>query len=58
MGGNEDQALITDGVRSAQWLGGFVEVSYVPNFNWLVYGRWERDRTTQAGTDTVARERR
>ena len=53
MFGNEDQALITDGVRAAQWLGGFVEVSYVPNFNWVVYGRWERITTTQAGTDTI-----
>ena len=53
MFGNEDQALITDGVRSAQWVGGFVEVSYVPNFNWIVYGRWERITTTQAGTDTT-----
>lgn len=53
MFGNEDQALITDGVRSAQWVGGFVEVSYVPNFNWIIYGRWERITTTQAGTDTI-----
>ena len=53
MFGNEDQALITDGVRSAQWLGGFVEVNWVPNFNWVVYGRWERIRTTQAGSDTL-----
>jgi hypothetical protein len=53
MFGNEDQALITNGVRSAQWLGGFVEVNWVPNFNWVVYGRWERIRTTQAGSDTM-----
>ena len=53
MAGNEDQALITDGVRSAQWIGGFVELSYVPNFNWIVYARWERITTTQAGTDTI-----
>jgi hypothetical protein len=53
MGGNENQALITDGVRSAQWIGGFVEVNYTPNFNWVVYGRWERITTTQSGLDTV-----
>ncbi len=52
MFGNEDQALITDGVRSAQWLGGFVEVNWVPTFNWAIIGRWERIRTTQAGSDT------
>ncbi|HUM11217.1 MAG TPA: hypothetical protein VLT82_09745 [Myxococcaceae bacterium] len=53
MFGNEDQALITDGVRSAQWIGGFVEINWVPTFNWAIIGRWERIRTTQAGSDTL-----
>jgi len=53
MGGSENQALITDGVRSAQWIGGFVEVNYTPNFNWVFYGRWERITTTQSGIDTL-----
>lgn len=53
MGGNEDQALITDGVRSAQWIGGFVEVNYTPNFNWVFYARYEQIGTTQAGTTTI-----
>jgi hypothetical protein len=51
MFGNEDQALITDGVRSAQWVGGFVEVNWVPTFNWAIVGRWEHVTTTQAGSE-------
>ena len=53
MFGNENQALITDGVRSAQWLGGFVEATWVPTFNWAIIGRWEHVTTTQTGSDTV-----
>ena len=56
MFGNEDQALITNGVRSAQWIGGFVEVNWVPTFNWAIIGRWEHIATTQAGTDSTPQD--
>ena len=53
MFGNEDQALITNGTRSAQWVGGFVEVNWVPTFNWAIVGRYEQIATTQAGDPTA-----
>ncbi|MGZ6130680.1 MAG: hypothetical protein ACXWLF_01570 [Myxococcaceae bacterium] len=52
MAGNEDQALITGGTRSAQWVGGFVEVNYVPNFNLAIIGRYEQIGNIQSGADT------
>jgi hypothetical protein len=56
MFGNEDKALIDsgNGIRDAQWVGGFVEVDYTPAFRWTFVGRYERIRTTQAGADTIA----
>ncbi|MGZ6139972.1 MAG: hypothetical protein ACXWLA_04820, partial [Myxococcaceae bacterium] len=52
MAGNEDQALITGGTRSAQWVGGFVEVNYVPSFNLAIIGRYEQIGNIQSGADT------
>jgi hypothetical protein len=51
MYGTEDQALIDGGLRSAQWLGGFVEASYTWAVDWTVIARYEGIRTLQSGLD-------
>ncbi len=51
--GSEDAALIQGGTRDASFVGGFGEVTYTPSIHWTFTGRYERVRTTDAGSDAA-----
>jgi hypothetical protein len=54
--GSEDAALIQGATRDARFLGGFGEITYTPSVRWTVTGRYERIRTTDAGSDEVVQD--
>ena len=51
--GSEDMDLVQDATRDASFVGGFGELTYTPDIHWSFTARYERIRTTDAGSDTV-----
>jgi hypothetical protein len=51
--GSEDMDLIQDATRDGSFVGGFGELTYTPGIHWSFTGRYERIRTTDAGSDAA-----
>ena len=51
MAGDDDAALVPGGVRSAQFVGGWGEVTWTPSLRWTAIARYEQLNNTQAATD-------
>ena len=52
--GSEDRDLIQGATRDGSFVGGFTEVTWTPSVRLTLIGRWERIRTTDAGSDGAA----
>jgi hypothetical protein len=51
--GSEDMDLIQGATRDGSFAGGFGELTYTPGIHWSFTGRYERIRTTDAGSDAA-----